>query len=292
MSREKQSSKLDKVKKILGGLISSKYKLTSVINDYRCNNIDEEIAEWALDKLLNMSISELKAFHDKNDITDFLSKTSENYKSQNIALDLLRFMETVSMKSYDQLLMENYKLTILGLNAATKLKKEFLFQIAKEDKEKLLRGEKLNTKYAICRISVYLKNDEFLEELKKTEFTSEQILQFTNTDYESILHHIEIRNPIKINDSNELYRILKSLTYYSFEENPNLKLDLTGMQDFENDIDYLDGILDRKLFDSLILSDKQKHTLMEYISEYKEELLKDSMKYLKPNSVNRIRKRI
>jgi hypothetical protein len=292
MSQEKQSSKLDKVKKILGGLISSKYKLTSVINDYRCNNIDEEIAEWALDKLLNMSISELKAFHDKNDITDFLSKTSENYKSQNIALDLFRFMETVSMKSYDQLLMENCKLAILGLNAATKLKQEFLFQIAKEDKEKLLRGEKLNTKYAICRISVYLKNDEFLEELKKTEFTSEQILQFTNTDYESILHHIEIRNPIKINDSNELYRILKSLTYYSFEENPNLKLDLTGMQDFENDIDYLDGILDRKLFDSLILSDKQKHTLMEYISEYKEELLKDSMKYLKPNSVNRIRKRI
>lgn len=289
MSQEKQSSKLDKVKKILGGLISSKYKLTSVINDYRCNNIDEEIAEWALDKLLNMSISELKAFHDKNDITDFLSKTSENYKSQNIALDLFQFMETVSMKSYDQLLMENCKLTILGLNAATKLKQEFLFQIAKEDKEKLLRGDKLNTKYAIYRISVYLKNDEFIKKLKKTEFTSEQILQFTHTDYESILHHIEIRNPIKINDSNELYRILKSLT---FEENPNLKLDLTGMQDFENDIDYLDGILDRKLFSSLILSDKQKHALIEYISEYKEELLKDSMKYLKPNSVNRTRKRI
>lgn len=114
-------------------------------------------------------------------------------------------------------------------------------------------------------------------------------MQFTHTDYESILHHIEIRNPIKINDSNELYRILKSLT---FEENPNLKLDLTGMQDFENDIDYLDGILDRKLFSSLILSDKQKHALIEYISEYKEELLKDSMKYLKPNSVNRTRKRI
>ena len=290
MSLEKQSSKLDKVKKILlGCLISSQYKLTSVINDYRLNNINEEIAEWALDRLLDMSIFELKTFHEKNDITDFLSKTSENHKSQNIAIELFQFMKDSSMKSYDQFLMENPSLSILGLNAATKLQREFMFPIAKEDKEKLLRGEKLNTKYAICRISVYLKNDEFIKKLKKTEFTSEQILQFTHTDYESILHHIEIRNPIKINDSNELYRILKSLT---FEENPNLKLDLTGMQDFENDIDYLDGILDRKLFSSLILSDKQKHALIEYISEYKEELLKDSMKYLKPNSVNRTRKRI
>ncbi len=291
MSQEKQSSKLDKVKKILGGLISSKYKLTSVINDYRCNNIDEEIAEWALDKLLNMSISELKAFHDKNDITDFLSKTSENYKSQNIALDLLRFMETVSMKSYDQFLIENPSLTILGLNATTKLQCEFLFPIAKEDKEKILRGEILDTTYAIYRVSVYLKNDEFLEKLKKTEFTSEQILQFTY-NHADILNYIEIRNPIKINDFDELHHILSALTYFSFEENPNLKLDLTEMQNFENDIEYLDGILDRKLFSSLILIDKQKHTLIEYISEYKEELLKDSMKYLKPNSVNRTRKKI
>lgn len=291
MSQEKQYSKLDKVKKILGGLISSKYKLTSIINDYRLNNINKEMAEWALDRLLDMSIFELKAFHEKNDITYFLSKTSENHKSQNIALDLLRFMETVSMKSYDQFLIENPSLTILGLNAATKLQCEFLFPIAKEDKEKILRGEILDTTYAIYRVSVYLKNDEFLEKLKKTEFTSEQILQFTY-NHADILNYIEIRNPIKINDFDELHHILSALTYFSFEENPNLKLDLTEMQNFENDIEYLDGILDRKLFSSLILIDKQKHTLIEYISEYKEELLKDSMKYLKPNSVNRTRKKI
>lgn len=45
MLQEKPSSKFDKVKKILlGGLMSSQYKLISVINDYRLNNINEEIA--------------------------------------------------------------------------------------------------------------------------------------------------------------------------------------------------------------------------------------------------------
>ena len=91
-----------------------------------------------------MSIFEIKAFHAKNDITDFLSKTSKNQKSQNIAIKLFQFMKDSSMKSYDQFLMENPSPTILGLNAATKLQREFLFPIAKENKEKILRGEMLD----------------------------------------------------------------------------------------------------------------------------------------------------
>ena len=86
-----------------------------------------------MDRLLDMSIFEIKAFHAKNDITDFLSK---NQKSQNIAIKLFQFMKDSSMKSYDQFLMENPSPTILGLNAATKLQREFLFPIAKENKEK------------------------------------------------------------------------------------------------------------------------------------------------------------